>query len=96
MRSVRGACMRIPDVLGEPVSSSERIAGSRAGNGSGAAETRPRDTQFTVPVADGSTHPFKSTCHRLRASAQLRIDEIITTTVQQRVRRKARLLRGIC
>lgn len=85
MRSGRGACMRFPDVLGKPVSSTERIAGSRAENGSGAAETRPCDTQFAVPVADGSTRPFKSTCQSLCASAQLRIDEIMTT-VQQRLR----------
>lgn len=77
MQSGRGACMRFPDVFGKPVSFTVRIAGSRAENGSGsvrAADTHPCDAQLTPPVADGSSHPLKSTCHHVYVSAQIRID----------------------
>lgn len=68
MRSGRGAWMRFPDVFGKAVSFKERIAGSWAENGSGAvrdADTHPCDAQLIPPVAGGSSHPPKSTCHHV-------------------------------
>lgn len=69
--------MRFPDVFGKAVSFTQRIAGSRVENGSGAvqdADTHPCDVLLIPPAAGGPSHPHKSTCHHVCVSARLRID----------------------
>ncbi len=75
MRSRRGAWMRFPDVSAKPVSSTERIAGSRSEDEKGAArdaDTHPCDGRLIRPVARGSSRPQKSTCHHVSLSVCLR------------------------